>query len=517
MARFFNIAGPCNPDEHFMLSPARRLPDLAPLIQQRLYFVVHAPRQTGKTTAMLAFAEELRAQGVVACWATFERCQGIDDLARAEPLWMQALHEGSDALLPAQQAPEPASFADYPEGGRLSAYLRAWAARLDVPLVLLIDEADTVSGPALISLLRQLRDGYTRRAVGRFPTSVGLIGMRDLRDYVATAKGGAAVSAGSPFNIKAASVTLRNFTADEVGELLSQHTADTGQRFEAEAAASVAQMTQGQPYLVNALARHCVMTLAPDRSVAITADHVAQAREALIIARVTHLDNLAERLRDPRVARVVEAVLLGDQHEQIGYGSDDFQYVVDLGLVRDSPEGAVAANEIYREVLVRQLSEGFQRRVPAPHWPWSTPGGRLDMPALLDAFRQWWRENADVLWVPEYPEAVPHLALCAFLQRVVNGGGRIHREFAAGRGAMDLVVAYGPDRFAIEIKRVRPRDSLDRIVDGGVAQLGRYLDTLGLDHGWLMVFDVRPGKTWEERLWTREVVVDGRRVVVLGA
>jgi hypothetical protein len=66
-----------------------------------------------------------------------------------------------------------------------------------------------------------------------------------------------------------------------------------------------------------------------------------------------------------------------------------------------------------------------------------------------------------------------HLALCAFLQRVVNGGGRVHREFAAGRGAMDLLINYGSDRFAIEIKRVRTRDRLETVVERGVAQLGR--------------------------------------------
>jgi hypothetical protein len=83
---------------------------------------------------------------------------------------------------------------------------------------------------------------------------------------------------------------------------------------------------------------------------------------------------------------------------------------------------------------------------------------------------------------------------------------------------MDLLVDYGPDRFALEIKRVRTRDSLDTIVARGVAQLGNYLGTVGLDHGWLLVFDVRPDRSWDDRLWTREEATrDGKRVVVLGA
>lgn len=94
----------------------------------------------------------------------------------------------------------------------------------------------------------------------------------------------------------------------------------------------------------------------------------------------------------------------------------------------------------------------------------------------------------------------------------------MHREFAAGRGALDLLVEYGPDRFAVEIKPVRTRDALESVVESGVVQLGRYLDTVGLDTGELVVFDVRPDKTWDERLWTREAQTsDGKRIIVLGA
>lgn len=520
MRRSFNITGPCDPARHYMLPPVARLPDLAPFIKEQLYFVLHAPRQTGKTTAMRAFAEALRAEGVAACWATVERTQGVEDLAAAEALWLQALHHWSKRqLVEAQQAPEPAAFLLAPTGGRLNAYLSAWAAGLSVPLVLLIDEADVISDAAMVSFLRQLRDGFMDRGVGRFPTSVALIGMRDLHDDLVQSKDGRAVNPGSPFNIKAASLTLRNFSLTEVAGLVGQHTEATGQPFSGEAVAELARVTDGQPFLVNALARICVTALVPDRAAPVTAAHVDQAREQLILSRTTHLDSLGQRLREPRVAKLVQAVLLGDEPLSISQSSDDFQYAVDLGLIRRGPDGPEAANPIYRELLARELSSDVQAAVPRPDWPWASADGRLDMPALLAAFRQWWRENADIAGrpIPEYPEAVPHLALCGFLQRVVNGGGRVHREFAAGRGAMDLLVSYGPDRFAIELKRVRSRDRLETVVERGAAQLGRYLDTVGLDMGWLVVFDVRPDRSWEERLWTRALEVDGKKVVVLGA
>lgn len=70
----------------------------------------------------------------------------------------------------------------------------------------------------------------------------------------------------SPFNIKDASLTLRNFTADEVRELYAQHAADTGQQFTREATDRAYELTEGQPWLVNALAREAVDELVPDTS-----------------------------------------------------------------------------------------------------------------------------------------------------------------------------------------------------------------------------------------------------------
>jgi hypothetical protein len=155
--------------------------------------------------------------------------------------------------------------------------------------------------------------------------------------------------------------------------------------------------------------------------------------------------------------------------------------------LRQGPQGAEAPNPLYREVLVRELSYDMQSSARLPSRAWTTPDGRLDLAGLLHAFRTWWRAHADVLGTqaPGYPEAVPHLALCVFLQRVV--------------------------------KRVRAHDGLDTIVAEGLDQLGAYLDTLGLDHGWLVVFDVRLGRTGDERLWEREVSHGGRRLTMLGA
>ena len=63
VTRWFNTAGPCVPSDHYFLPPEQRLPGIDRLVEQKTYFVLHAPRQVGKTTAMMAFAQRLTADG----------------------------------------------------------------------------------------------------------------------------------------------------------------------------------------------------------------------------------------------------------------------------------------------------------------------------------------------------------------------------------------------------------------------------------------------------------------------
>ena len=111
-----------------------------------------------------------------------------------------------------------------------------------------------------------------------------------------------------------------------------------------------------------------------------------------------------------------------------------------------------------------------------------------------------------------YREAGPHLMLMAFLQRVVNGGGRIEREYGFGRGALDLLVEWRGQSHAIEVKLRRDTETEAEALD----QLVRYLDHAGLLEGWLVLFDLRTSKSWAERLTMREVEHDGKRVHVVG-
>ncbi|WP_295392960.1 AAA-like domain-containing protein [uncultured Thiodictyon sp.] len=495
--RFFNTEGPVRPQDHYCLPPLQRwdLDEVLRLIEQKKYFLLHAPRQTGKTTCLLALMELLNSAGQYrTLYANIEGAQSarenVDDgmaticsvLGRSARLYL------GDGRLADWYRDGGAAV---PAGDRLAQLLEFWAAADPRPAVLLLDEVDALVGDTLISVLRQLRAGYTQRPTA-FPQTVILCRVRDLRDYRIHARSESSpITGGSAFNIKAKSLRLGDFTAAEVSTLLGEHTAETGQVFTAAALALVWQLTRGQPWLVNALAYHTCfeMPAGRDRTRPITVDLIEEAKEYLILNRVTHLDQLSDKLREERVRRVIEPMLAGTQLGEVA--EDDIQYLIDLGLCRMAQgQGLTIANPIYREVLPRALTFTSQASLPQINPTWLNTDGTLNPERLLDAFLVFWRRHGQpLLSSAPYHEIAPHLVLMAFLHRVINGGGALEREYAIGSGRMDLCLRYGALTLAMELKVWR--DGAPDPLAEGLDQLDGYLAGLGLDTGWLVIFDRR--------------------------
>lgn len=517
--RFFNTAGLCNVEDHYMLPATARLTaeNVFKLIETKSYFIVHAPRQTGKTTAMLALARDLTASGkYVAVLVTMEVGAAFPkDIEKAELAilsdWGEAIRfQLSEALQPPIWQP------DEEVGRQIGSFLAQWSEAALHPLVIFLDEIDALQNEVLISVLRQLRAGYFRRPKA-FPASLALIGLRDVRDYKVASGGSDRLSSPSPFNIAMRSITLRNFNVAEVRTLLEQHTRETGQLFTPEALAAVFDLSQGQPWLVNALAKVAVEELVTAVSQPVTLDHIETAKEMLIERRQTHLDQLADKLRQPRVRRVIEPIMAGGSLSDVP--PDDIDYVLDLGLCRvDSEYGLVIANPIYREVLPRTLSNIALISIPYLKPIWLKPDGRLDPEKLLHAFLTFWKQHGQpLLKTAHYHEIAPHLVMMAFLDRVVNGGGTLTREYAIGSDRMDLYLHYGPTRLGIELKvwrEGRPDPRAQRL-----EQLDSYLGGLGLANGWLVIFDQRDGLPDLSERTTTEMAKtpEGRAVTVIRA
>ena len=528
--RKFNTEGPVIPARHYCIPPLERLnlDEILELIRDMRYFVLHAPRQTGKTSALLALCDLLNsgAEGHFRCvYVNVEAAQAMrEDVGRAMRVILGRLASRArllgDGFLYERWTDILAAFGE----GALTEALTCWCQADPTPVVLLIDEIDSLIGDTLISVLRQLRDGYVQRPES-FPHSIVLCGVRDVRDYrIRSRSENATVAGGSAFNVRAESMRLGDFTEGEVRALLAQHTTETGQAFTPEALATVWRQTRGQPWLVNALSRKACFDFETgrDRSRPVAPDDLLSAQEELILNRVTHLDQLADKLKEERVRRVIEPLLSGTGEH--GFQAPDLEYVRDLGLIaRDDPPHM--ANPIYAEVVPRELTYAAQAGLLQDAAWYVDAAGGLNVDALLADFQAFFREHSEH-WQGRfaYAEAGPQLLLQAFLQRIVNGGGRIEREYGLGRGRTDLLIIWphgdqaaphAAARYVIECKVLH--GGLERTIREGLAQTADYMDRCGAQAGHLVIFDRGTGARWEDKIFRREEqALDGRRITVWG-
>ena len=281
MTRFFNTAGPCVPSDHYYIPSEQRVAEIRNLIESKLFFILHAPRQTGKTTFLHTLADNLNREGrYVAVVTNVESLQRVTDVEKGNPALLELIYRDAESQVRSEEMPPPYDSIKSSPYHALNNYLSDWTAACPRPIVLLMDEIDSLPEDLLISVLRQLRTGYLNRGDVPFIHSLALVGLRDVRDYkVRLRPDSESLGTASPFNIKARSLMLSNFTRDEVGELYAQHTEETGQVFEPGAVDQAYYWTQGQPWLVNALAQQITWDDVPDRATPITAAHVDSAKE----------------------------------------------------------------------------------------------------------------------------------------------------------------------------------------------------------------------------------------------
>lgn len=500
------------------------------LIDQGKYFVLHAPRQTGKTSCILSLMEYLNNEG---------RYNSLYINVEAAQAARENVHRGIQAIISVFATQHQMHFrTDLIEErwkeitekagaeNALNKILHFWTENSSKPTVLFIDEIDALIGDTLISVLRQIRSGYADRPAS-FPQSIVLCGVRDVRDYrIHSSQSKEIITGGSAFNIKAESLRLGNFSREEIRTLYLQHTERTGQIFEEEIFELAWKYTEGQPWLVNALAYEACFRNkeAKDRTKQITEEMFIQAKESLILRRDTHLDQLTDKLKEDRVRKIIEPILKGDDSIE-HFNDNDLLYLIDLGLIKRLTGGKTEiANEIYREIIPRELVWTSQGTIHHEQiWYTDKITNRLDFHKLLTAFQEFFQENSES-WIDRfaYREAGPQLLLQAFLQRIINGGGIINREYGLGTKRTDLYIKWYPNkndysvsqRTVIECKILHK--SLEKTLQEGLSQTSEYADKCSAEESHLIIFDRTKDRPWKEKLFIRKMNFQNRTITVWG-
>lgn len=531
MKRYFNTAGPIRKDDHYYIPPLERwdLEEILMLIEQKKYFVLHAPRQTGKTSSLLALMDYLNQEGRFKClYVNVETAQtargdvsrGIHSilggLANQEKIYLKEdIIDKNWYEIFQKNSPDQA----------LNAILTFWAENSSKPIILLIDEIDSLVDDTLISVLRQIRSGYTNRP-NSFPQTIILSGVRDVRDYrIHRSKYQEIITGGSAFNIKAESLRMGNFNLDEVKSLYLQHTQETGQEFEDSVFPFVYELTRGQPWLVNALAYEACFKMKQnrERSIVITKEILEEAKENIILRRDTHIDQLIDKLSEKRVLRIIEPIL-ENKEELANIPTDDLQYLIDLGLILKEKNNIMISNAIYREIIPREITYTAQLTIHH-ETPWyvDKKTNKLQMNKLLSAFQDFYREHSEY-WLKglQYKEAGPQLLLQAFLQRIINSGGIVEREYGLGRKRTDLYIRWFYDKFdksrtqkvVVECKVIRK--SKEVTIQEGILQTVEYKDKCGAEEAYLILFDKSQNKMWEDKIFQENRIFSNNTISIWG-
>jgi hypothetical protein len=166
-------------------------------------------------------------------------------------------------------------------------------------------------------------------------------------------------------------------------------------------------------------------------------------------------------------------------------------------------------------VILDDIQHRLKNIIPELKW---TDGQKVFVSDLLKEFQNFWRKGSmsfplrhSEFSASQYDEATYSFMLEAFLQRVANGGAKIFRQFAEGRGAVDLCILYKERQYLLEAK-IKGHSTLKE----SLTQLAGYLDSNGEQEGWLVIFDREREKKWEEKIYWNTQQFDGKTIHVVG-
>ncbi|MDR1856888.1 MAG: AAA-like domain-containing protein [Desulfovibrio sp.] len=511
----FNIEGPCDPERHYMVPALERLRIARDIAIRGDYFLIHAPSQSGKSTFSEQIVNEInKTNDFHAIYCSLEPLNEFSDVNDGLSIIIDIINneiECSHYL--SSFGIERQKSGSLISGIRLA--LHNIAKAIDRKLIVFFDDVDCIHDEILITFLSQIRVGFNYRRKLMFPWSIAYIGLSSLHSYKVRLNAKCEdPETASPFNIIAESFRLESFDERQVELLYKQHTDATGQKFTPDAMKCAFYWSNGQPWLVNALAHQVVENdLRLDYSKVITAEHFNEAVHAILGRNDPHIGYLFEVLEDPRVERVVDPMLCGENYVSDSF-FDDLTYCLDIGLLSKNASGDICpSNPIYCEAIVWTLSFDIQADLPETIvYKWMDEEN-FDISSLLKEFQKFWYVHIKTCKKHySYKQSVQQLSLLGFIQGVIIDAAELKYELALGSFRVGVCVIYEGTAYPIEIRQANTTSMPDAL-----EQLSRYIDRCGAYEGWLVVFDRSKSRSRDEKItWRVEFLPNGKTVNVVG-
>jgi hypothetical protein len=496
--RFFNNSGPVNGTDHFCVSPIKRLDTekVWQLILQKKYFLICGPKQCGKTSYLLALAKLINRNGYVKClYFNVESLRGVqEDLvesmrsvlfeisSRARDTFGDDYLEDLVSGILDKRGPYQA----------LNELLTQWCKRSDKPIVLLMDEIDTIQGNVLTSLLSQIRAGYDKRPA-HFPQSIIFCATHDVID--------------KQFNIKDATLRISFLRREDLDDMFSEYISKNGMEMDKAAIERIWRYSSGQPWIVSTLAGEIFHDIAPAKGIRrVSPELVDEAIDNVIVKQGNHQEYLVSQLRDERVKKILGPILAGATMGE-AMAEQDLAFVQELGLVRNDRSIEIA-NGLYKEIIPRALFAPVTYMINLDGQDYLGPGQSLDVAKLMRSFQAFFRNHAErLVSLLDYGPAGYVLVFQALLQKLADASNVVTREYGLNKGKVVLHLSRSfPERqqATFALYRVRPRSN-EQFRQGISELVGETADYLSKTPGeagevHIAAINVNPEFNWEGKL-----------------
>jgi hypothetical protein len=512
MAKEFNVTGTCFPEDHYMADVSKQLAETYDLIEKGKYFIINRPRQYGKTTTLYTMAEKLTQSGKYLVFnMSFE---GIGDAIFNE----EAVFSSGFVRLLAKYAqitaPELVDWLmdtspSITSLELLDKMISKVVNKTDKKVVVLIDEVDKSSNNQLfVSFLAMLRNKYLERKTFKTFHSVVLAGVHDVKSLKLKLRPDEEQKYNSPWNIATPFTVDMNLYPDEIKPMLEDYSQEQGITMDTQMIADrLFYLTSGYPFLVSQMCKIIAEEILPKSGAKEwTEADINKAFQIILQKKVTNFDTLIKNLQEyTDLYDLVFSVVI----DGIAMDYQDDSPLIHLGTLHGifaaSVEGKLMIhNRIYRERIANymisewRISNLGRGKIDSTEFEaisqYYLPNKGLNMQKVLENFQIFMKKEYSGK-NREFLERDGRLIFLAFMKPILNGAGYDFKEpQISEEKRLDVVITYNQYLYVAELKIWRGQVSHEK----GLGQLVEYLDKMGLDTGFLLIFDNNKKKKWEK-------------------
>jgi hypothetical protein len=525
MAKEFNVTGTCFPEDHYMADVSKKLAETYSLIENGKYFIINRPRQYGKTTTLYMMMDRLIANNYAVFNISFE---GLGDVIFTDEKLFSGGFFRQLGKVAHESVPELKSWlletalkTDSLE--TLSEAITELCSKTTRKVVVLIDEVDKSSNNQLfVSFLAMLRNKYLERK--RSPTfhAVVLAGVHDVKNLKLKIRPEEVKTYNSPWNIASEFRVDMTLKPNEIKPMLADYMQEQSVKMDTQLIANrLFYLTSGYPYLVSHLCKIIAEEILPTKTAQEwTEDDVNKAFQLILNKRsVTNFDTVIKNLKDyPELYQLVYSLIIDGLASPYNESDSTINLGVLHGILGRSEDGAlIIHNRIYRELIANMMISEWRtntivqgrRSIDVFSFvsQYHLPNKGLDMQKVLENFQAFMRKEYSGK-DKEFLERDGRLIFLAFMRPILNGVGYDFKEpQISEEQRLDVVITYNQHLYVAELKIWHGAEAHKK----GLAQLAAYLDTLGLDTGFLLIFDTNKKKKWEKG-WTD---TEGKRIFLV--